>query len=108
MTCARARVVAELHRLHPVGEYKHAGCDNEALSGAVLVGDARDLHCKLGVGEVLMNCTSLLSADASEFDPKAEYLVVRILERVEELLAARASCDGDVLLGGGHTDHSFQ
>ena len=99
--------VVELDQLALEGLHRHVGVDDEVLTAAILVHEPDDLGSKLASAEVLSHITRLANRQAGERNLEGVLLVVRVLERVEELLAARSGLDGDVLLGGGHTDHSF-
>ena len=106
MAGARARVVVELHHLSLQALHCHVRVDDEALAAAVLVHEADDARRELATTAVLTNLLNLTHLESGEGDLEVAGLAAHVLKRVEQLLAARAGLDGDVLLGGGHTDHS--
>ena len=108
MASARARVVVELHHLSLQTLHGHIRVDDEALAAAVLVHEADDARRELATTAVLTDLLDLTHLESGKGDLEVAGLVAHILECVKELLAARASLDGDVLLDGGHIDHSFQ
>ena len=105
---ARTRMVVELHHLVLQTLHRHVSVDDEAMAAAILVHETDDSRRELAATAVLADISGLTHLKCGEDDLKLALLVARILECVEELLAARASFDGEILLGGGHADHSFQ
>ena len=100
--------VVELHQLTLEGLHRHVSVDDEALAAAVFVHEPDDLSRELAPAEVLSDIARLTDGESGERNLEGALLVVGVLKRVEKLLAAWSGLDGDVLLGGGHTDHSFQ